>query len=243
MKNLLVVFRSFTKRKNNAIKIISLSVGLSLALILIAKIYFEKSFDSFFPDKERIFLVMSNASSVENSDYSQRISGGIVAGIQANLPEIEAATRFTGIAYDDIFVVTDKRKLQGTFILADATLFDIFPRKVLAGDVKDVLSRPMYVMISSELAENMGGVESAMGLSFRLESAPGNVMIIGGVFEKLPQNTHLKYDVIVSMSSAPKFISDNPSSWNGAARYSGYTVWAQCQPVDCRRHDFYAVLQ
>ena len=222
MNNLFVVFRSFSKRKNNTIKIISLSIGLSLGLTLIAKIFYEKSYDSFFPDKEHIYLVMSSVSSGENSEYSQRISGGVASGISAEIPDIEAATRFTGIAYDDIFVITDKRKLQGNFILADATLFDIFPRKVLAGDVKDVLSRPMYVMISSELAENLGGLESAMGLSFQLESAPGNVMTIGGVFEKLPQNTHLKYDVIVSMPSASHFISDNPTSWNGAARYSSY---------------------
>ena len=222
MKSIFVVLRSFTKRKNNTIKIISLSIGLSLGLMLIAKTYFEKSYDSFFPDGERIYMVMSNISSDENSEYSQRISGGVITNIYEEIPEIEAATRFTGIAYNDIFVLTDKRKLQGTFILADATLFDIFPRKVLAGNVKDVLSQPMYVMISSELAESMGGVESAMGLSFQLESSPGNVMTIGGVFEKLPRNTHLKYDIIVSMSSAPQFISDNPLSWNSAKRYSGY---------------------
>lgn len=222
MKNILVILRSYIKRKNSAIKIISLSIGLSLGLILIAKVHFEKSYDSFFPDKERIYMVMSTVSSDENSDYSQRISGGVIADISAEIPDIEAATRFTGIAYDDIFVVTDKRKLQGNFILADATLFDIFPRKVLVGDVKEVLSQPMHVMISSQLAESLGGVESAMGLSFELESAPGKKMTIGGVFEKLPRNSHLKYDVIVSMSSTPQFISDNPLSWNSTRRYASY---------------------
>ena len=216
------ILRFLIRRKNCAIKIISLSIGLSVGLVLIAKIYFEKSYDSFFPDKERIYTIMSETVSDENPGFSRMISGGIAADIGEEVADVEASTRFTGIAYDDIFVTTDKRKLQGNFILADPSLFDVFPRKVLAGNVNEVLSQPMYVMVSSEIAGNLGGIESAMGQSFQLESAPGKVMTIGGVFEKLPRNSHLRFDVIVSMASSSQFISDDPSDWNGAGRYYSY---------------------
>ena len=35
-------------------KIISLGVGLAVALVLVAKMYFEQSFDTFYPDTDRI---------------------------------------------------------------------------------------------------------------------------------------------------------------------------------------------
>lgn len=43
-------------------KIISLSVGLSVALVMIAKIYFEQSYDTFYPDADRIYRIYENYS-------------------------------------------------------------------------------------------------------------------------------------------------------------------------------------
>ena len=46
MRNLNIAIRSlFKKGRHNVMKIISLSVGLSVALVMIAKIYFEQSYD------------------------------------------------------------------------------------------------------------------------------------------------------------------------------------------------------
>lgn len=51
MRNLNIAIRSlFKKGRHNVMKIISLSVGLSVALVMIAKIYFEQSYDTFYPD-------------------------------------------------------------------------------------------------------------------------------------------------------------------------------------------------
>ena len=49
MRNLNIAIRSlFKKGRHNVMKIISLSVGLSVALVMIAKIYFEQSYDTFY---------------------------------------------------------------------------------------------------------------------------------------------------------------------------------------------------
>ena len=55
MKNSILALRSLFKRgQNNNIKILSLGVGLAMGLVLIAKIYFVYSYDSFYPDSDRI---------------------------------------------------------------------------------------------------------------------------------------------------------------------------------------------
>ena len=47
MRNLNIAIRSlFKKGRHNVMKIISLSVGLYVALVMIAKIYFEQSYDT-----------------------------------------------------------------------------------------------------------------------------------------------------------------------------------------------------
>ena len=58
MRNLNIAIRSlFKKGRHNVMKIISLSVGLSVALVMIAKIYFEQSYDTFYPDADRIYRI------------------------------------------------------------------------------------------------------------------------------------------------------------------------------------------
>jgi len=48
-------------------------------------------------------------------------------------------------------------------------------------------------------------------------------LTIGGVFKDIPENTHLKYDVVISMSSILHFFqNDGTKNWVGIDRYLGY---------------------
>ena len=73
MRNLNIAIRSlFKKGRHNVMKIISLSVGLSVALVMIAKIYFEQSYDTFYPDADRIYRIYENYSmNGKEEDYYQ----------------------------------------------------------------------------------------------------------------------------------------------------------------------------
>lgn len=224
MSSFKILFRSVFKRgRNQIIKIISLSVGLALGLVLIAKVYFEQSYNDFFPDKERIYMIMSNYSTNDGNMYYGQTPGGVAVGMKDELPEVEYGTRYTALAFEAVLVTPDKKKYYGDVVMGDSSLFDIFPRRILAGDVKDVLSRPMYVMISDKLARKMGDVSSVIGKTFEAQEMPGKVFIIGGVFEALPNNTHLKYDVVVSMASVGNVMWEGSSTnWVGNDRYLAY---------------------
>lgn len=56
MRNITLARRNLFKRgQNNGIKILSLGVGLAVGLVLTAKIYFEQTYDTFYPDADRIW--------------------------------------------------------------------------------------------------------------------------------------------------------------------------------------------
>lgn len=224
MDQLKILLRSFFKRgKNSLVKITSLSVGLALGLVMVAEVYFEQSYDNFFPDKERIYQVLSSNYSTGDGfrEYPQT-PGGVVIGMKNEMPEVEVVTRYTWLSGDAALTTPDKNKYYGNVILGDSCLFDVFPRPVLAGNPKEVLARPMYAMISNEMAEKFGGVAEVIGKTFEINSRPGKILTIGGVFEKLPNNTHLKYDVVVSMSSIGQYMWDGSLNWVGNDRYVSY---------------------
>ncbi len=212
----------FRKGQNNLIKIVSLGVGLAIGLVLIGKVYFEQSYDNFYPDKERIYGILANYTIGEDhfDDYNQ-VSGGVAPGMKAELPEVEVATRAT-LFETSTFYTADRKKLYGWFMLADTCLYDVLPRPVLAGNVKEVLSRPMYALVSRSIAEKMGGITAALGQTIEIDNRPGKVLTVGGVFEDLPQNASLKYDVLVSFSSMSEFFPDRSMEWYGGDRYRAF---------------------
>ncbi|WP_455625962.1 ABC transporter permease [Parabacteroides sp.] len=224
MKNILIAIRSlFKKGRHNVMKIVSLGVGLAVGLVLIAKVYFEQSYDDFYPDRDRVYQVWAKyqQNGGELKDYSQT-SGGIVPTMQQQIPEIETVTRYTYLGYWTTIKMADTQmKYSGMSIIADSCFFDVLPRPMLVGDAKKVLSTPMYVLVSSRLAKNIGG--DVVGKTFTVESRPGVTMTIGGVFEEVPENSHSRYDVIVSMASANRFMWEgSTTNMLGNDRYISY---------------------
>lgn len=221
MKNILIAVRSlFKKGRHNGIKILSLGAGLAVGLVLIAKVYFEQSYDRFFPDFDRIYCIHSVVERDNELKVWPRVSGAIAPGMKAEVPEVEAATRFTSMGDEVVFITPERKKYVGNFILADTCLFDLFPLPVLAGNPKEILARPMYVMVSESIALKMGG--DVIGKTFWLDSAPTERLTIGGVFKDLPENSHLNYDVIVSLPSIGHYSWDGSENWLGNDRYVGY---------------------
>lgn len=222
MKNVLIAIRSlFKKGRHNVMKIVSLGVGLAVGLVLIAKVYFEQSYDDFYPDGDRVYQLWTQVErDNELKDWPQT-SGGTVGVIQEAVPEIETTTRFTSMGRSMMTVTDTKFKYEGEIIMGDSCLFDVLERPMVVGDAKEVLSRPMYVLVSSRIAKNIGG--EVVGKTFTVDSRPGKTLTIGGVFEEVPENSVEHYDVILSMSSAGQFMWEgSPTNLFGNDRYISY---------------------
>ena len=69
------------KSKNDIlIKVLSLGVGLAVGIVLIAKVFFELSYDSFYKDIDRVYLIKTWYSMHgDEGDYGQ-VSGAIAVG-------------------------------------------------------------------------------------------------------------------------------------------------------------------
>lgn len=222
MKNLNIALRSlFKKGRSNGIKILSLGVGLAMGLVLISKVCFERSFDKFYPDSDRIYRLHENI--IRDGEYKSygQVSGGVATAMQVEIPEVEKATRLTYIGGDkELFKTQDGNRYSARYVvMGDTNVFDLLPRPILIGDPKETLSRPGYVMISNRIAKLLGGAELAVNKEFEFESSPGQTYTIGGVFEDVPENSHLRFEIVASLEGMSKWSREN---WLGNDRYLGY---------------------
>lgn len=219
--------KTLNKRgQHNWTKIVCLAIGLAAGVVLIGKVGFEQSYDDFFPESNRIYVVCEDF--IQNGEFHHfpQTSGGIVPGMQRYCPQIEAATRYTNVAYDMPIVTEDDHWVRTNYDLVDSCFFEVFPFRVLQGNPKKVLSQVDYCMIPRSLAEKLGG--NVVGKKVYYKRRGGLALTIGGVYEDIPLNSRLhNMEVMISMSSIAKFTHDGRADWVGSDNYISYVRLAE----------------
>ena len=212
------------KTKNDIlIKVLSLSIGLSVGIVLIAKVFFELSYDSFYKDIDRVYTIRNYYSQHgDEHDYGQ-VSGAVPVGFMEEVPGIEVGTRTTYVFNGDTYLDEDGNKLKATLVCADTCFFKVFDRPILAGDPVKALGKWGGVMVSRSFAEKLGGLQECIGKQIANADMDGLKMTIEGVFEDFPKNGSLDYDILLSMDTYGKRSTDN---WLGNDRYKGYVKLA-----------------
>lgn len=216
-----IAFRKlFVKGQYTFTRIFSLAIGLAFGLLMLSEVFYYYSYDGFYPDADRIYTVQSSFKRDKEAgelEIFPRVSGAIAPGIKAEVPGVEAATRLNYIG-KHVFYSQNQNGYQGKVVLADEHLFEVLPRPMISGDPVETLKRPMACMVSTDIAEKMGG--NVIGETIELKRYPGKQLTIQGIFEALPENTSYTYDILVSMASTPQFFSwDGSTNWLGNDRY------------------------
>lgn len=215
------------RRKSDLIiKVLSLGVGMAIAIILIAKVCFELSYDSSYKDVDRIYKIRTGViMQGEDKDFGQ-VSGAIAPGFKAEVPGVLEATRFTSIFNSENFIIDDDgSKVAAEHLLADSCFFRIFNRQFLAGEPEKALrSWSGDVAISKTFAEKLGGVGAAVGKQIANEDNPNLKLTVCGVYEDFPKNGSIHADVILSIEAMSKW---SISNWVGNDRYVAFVKLAE----------------
>ena len=222
MNHILSAIKNLSRRgQHNLAKIVCLGFGLAVSAVLIGEVYFEQTFDTWFPGHERTYAI--NEDVVQNGQYNEwsQTSGAIAPGIKAISPQVEAATRYS-FMLSDVKTTVDGRPFTIDEVdAADSCLFDVFPRATVQGNLKESLSRPYNCVISRSMADRIGG--NVVGKAFELRDYDFK-LIIGGVYEDFPYNSKLHgIDVITSLPTINKYLDfEITDRWVGGDRFSSY---------------------
>ena len=216
------------KNSDILIKVLSLGIGLAVGIVLIAKVFFELSYDSFYKDIDRVYTIRTWYSQQgDEHDYGQ-VSGAVAVGFMEEVPGVEAGTRTTYVFNGDTYLDENGNKLKATLVCADTCFFKVFDRPILAGNPEQALSKWGCVMVSRSFAEKLvdempgqagHDVSGVIGKQIANADMDGLKLTIEGVFEDFPKNGSLDYDILLSMETYGKQSTDN---WLGNDRYKGY---------------------
>lgn len=215
MKQLQYVIRYLLKtRGNNLIKIVSLTLGLFVGLILFAQVAFEMSYDNFYPDKEQLYLLHIKAS-VQGKDGFE---GGVVHApfaptMYREFPEVISAANAYAFSWERRFKWGETTFEEKT-LSVDSLFFQTMGFPVLEGNPEE-LKMEDAVFVSRSFAEKVfGNIMNAVGQRLISDEQTYQVR---GVFEDLPKNGHLQFEVATSLTSWTK-----GAGWRNNDAYACY---------------------
>ena len=89
MKQLHYVIQTLLHSKgSNLLKVVSLGLGLTMSILLFARVAFEQSYDTCFPDTDRLYQVWSQFTvKGEKLDWQEMNCGPVAGAILESFPE------------------------------------------------------------------------------------------------------------------------------------------------------------
>jgi putative ABC transport system permease protein len=187
------------------INVLGLSVGLAASLLIGIYIADEFSYDRHIADADRIYRVGINET-FKGDEILYSSSGAPLAdAMRHEIPEVEDAVRLFRITTP--VRIGDKGFIDKKFLVADSNFFRFFGFPLSEGNVDKCLKGPNRIVLSQSAAKNYFGYDGHSGQSpvgkQMLVNAENTAVEITGIFPDLPQNTHMKFDMVMSFESFP----------------------------------------
>lgn len=193
-----VAYRNLIKNKATSILNISgLAIGIFVCLIIGVWLQRELSFDNFHPNGKQIFRIVNTFKS-ESESFSQAGSGSALgAQLPKHLPAIQSACRVFGGNFK--IKVGNEQFIEDDCVIADSNFFNFFGFHLKNGQKESVLLKPDQVVLTEKLAiKYFGNADNAMGRNLLLDGE--YPMIVSGVCEDPPINSHIQFDMLVAFA-------------------------------------------
>lgn len=187
------------QRGNVFLNIGGLTIGLTSFLFISLYVINELSYDKFHKNYENIYRVKI-IGRMSGSALDQAITAAPMANaIMNDYPEVVVATRIRRLGAWLIRYDENRFNEEGV-LFADSTFFRVFDFKLLKGDPHTALVRPKSIILTEEYARKYFGEKDPLGQRMSVE-ADTNLYTVTGVVQNVPDNSHMKFDILASLSS------------------------------------------
>jgi putative ABC transport system permease protein len=199
-----IALRSFLKHKSfTFLNVLGLSLGMVASLLILQYVKYERSYDAFNSKAADIYRV--NYAQYQNGKLRFDCAAAVPAvgpALKNNFPEVLRFTRLfpvSGIvSYNSLtrgVISFREEKMQ----IVDSSVFAVFDINLLKGDKMQSLAGPGKVVLSEHAVKKYFADEDPIGKTISWDGE--RKFEVTGVFENLPENSHIKYDFMFSYAT------------------------------------------
>jgi len=229
LKNYLkIAIRNFFKHKGYGfINIAGLTIGLACCLGIFQYVAFQYSYDGFHKNKNHIYRVLQSTPLYNEP----REHGGAFTGyafgpaLSDQVPEIRYVTRVHP-EYDGAIMSAQENPgrvfEEEKVIYADPDFLKMFSFSIVSGNKKAALNTGTMLLSESAVKKYFGN-ENPIGKMINVTGHIDKSLMVNGVFQDVPNNSHLKFDFLLPMDDLVREgYADEPEdgwSWNNFVTY------------------------
>jgi putative ABC transport system permease protein len=195
------------------INIFSLAIGLAACMVIYLFIRDERSFDSFHTKNPSIYRLdeVQNFTGTNLQKVALTMPG-MGPSMAADYPEVVTFTRFWDLG-KTLFKLNEKQVLVDLVRATDSTFLDVFDFALLVGDPATALDEPHTMILTEETAlKFFETAEAALGNSLNVSTEEFKIT---GVLKNVPENSHLQFDALLSMTTFTRRDAQFNHRWGG----------------------------
>jgi putative ABC transport system permease protein len=231
----------------SAINILGLAVGLACFILIAVFVQYELSYDRHYENADRIYRIQRDFYPVGRvfEQYLATMAPAAAERLELDFPQIEQVVRIACCGAS-LGTGGDASFYEKNFALADPTLFDVFDYEWLRGDPARALAEPYTIVLTESAARKYFGNEDAMGQTLIVDGDPrigvSGALEVTGVIRDLPNNTHLKFDMIASLLTRAAILGEASLETWGANMFHTYALLeegADIEPIQRQSAAFF----
>ncbi len=216
-------FRNLIRNKTSTfIHVLGLSIGLVSTMMILFYVDFEESYENMHANAKNIYRITVDVYNgnefVLNDSQTYQLLG---QELTEQMPEVLGYFRmFPMEPLEFKSTSTDVKSYESKVYFADESMLDIFSFNMVDDRSIGKFSEPFKVIVSESVAEKYFGEKNAVGESLNFPYDPTPLEIVA-VMRDSPQNTHIKYDLLISHATLPivqSWYADN--LWNANNEYT-----------------------
>jgi putative ABC transport system permease protein len=231
-----VALRVFIRdRVHTLINIFGLAIGLAFSIVIFLYVHKEISYDRFHENASRIYRVVVNGKVADNTFNHAVSPAPLAVKMTGEIPEIENAVR---VARFGAWLVRygNAKFNEDHIIFTDPSFFRIFSFPLIQGNPEEVLNKPNSIVLSRKAAKRYFGTEDPIGKSLRIEN-DSTYYTVTGIMEDVPENSHMHFDMVGSLSTYDWIISNERWVANFIYTYVLVREGASLDPINSRLKD------
>lgn len=223
------------ERTLNIVRVLSLSLGLTVGILLFSQIAFEMSYEKCYPEAENLIMARIAAQNMttgevqgdDEMNYDYTVCDPVAFTLAQDMPEeIESATCVLPFQFYHIYK-EDKLLSKANYMMVDTCFFETMGIPVLKGNAKDlIISNSIFV--SEHFARETFGSADPIGKT--LSADKQLELTIRGVYKDIPENSMLSRDFVITIHRDGRYASGN--GWNGNDIFYAFARLRHASDID-----------